>query len=268
MSNTRFGKTNRIDATACTLKNGTGGGAPALDEVAGYPMTNLEVTDRYTLWKQSSGASMQLDYDLTGAASNIAITTAALLGHRPTTASGAGITSVAVHGVPNASGYPPGAGWGAALGTISMAGPARDGGIVFGSTSIRYLRFDITCADAFTLGRAWAGVIDYDLGTMFGPGAEHALQLPVRENRALGDVPVTNWIGDKYDIITYPLPFLSDAVRAYLRTLRASKQTLLLVDYQDVFREVWMRDYRDRVRFIGPSAGLYECPELDLVQLG
>ena len=80
MASLRFSFTNKVQTA--TLKNGTGGGAPALDQVSPWLMTNSQNRDRELVWQQSSGASGFVDFDLTGAASDTSVGLLAVLGHR------------------------------------------------------------------------------------------------------------------------------------------------------------------------------------------
>lgn len=229
--NSRFSFTNHIETA--TLKNGTGGGAPALDEVAGFPMTNSQTRWRGKLWKQSSGASGQIDFDL---GSNKSFACAALLGHRPVT--GNGMTSCVVYGATAATGYPPtsGGSW-TAIDTISMASSARDGGIVFNSASYRYVRFDYTCFTAFTLGRCFVGALT-DLGLVYAPGSEEYLIQPRADHTSPFGQLFSQWGGDDYERFALRFDPTDATLRSTLRTLAKKKQTLVYVDYDDVFREV------------------------------
>src|SRR4051812_43769928 len=65
MGNIKFGTLNLLTQAATLLKNGTGGGAPALIETAPYTMAQLLNGDRYSFWKSSilTGPSTEYDVD-------------------------------------------------------------------------------------------------------------------------------------------------------------------------------------------------------------
>ena len=72
----RFGTDNLASlADAAVLKNGTGGGAPALVQDAAFPMSNLLLNDRKVLWSSGvlAGSSVTVDIVLGGASTVSAI---------------------------------------------------------------------------------------------------------------------------------------------------------------------------------------------------
>lgn len=263
MSTTRFTFLNRIEASTCTLLNGTGGGAPALDEVSGYPTSNTKTSDRYTLWKQSSGAgTINVDFDLLGSAANVGINVAALLGHRPTTAAGSGIASVTVQTQTNAVGYAPAGVW-TTQGTITMGATARDGGVGFADASIRYVRFALSVTDAFTLGRFFIGAVETDFLCRYLPGMSRGVLNPRRENIAIGEAPVLNWLGDAYE--SFGMAFMADTtLRNKLDALAKKRQTAVYIDHNSVFREVLVQRYSDAERWAADD--LFDA-QLDMMRM-
>lgn len=258
--NSRFSFTNHIETA--TLKNGTGAPAPALDEDADYPMTNSQTRWRGKLWKQDSGASMTIEFDL---GSNKSFACAALLGHRPTSGSGNGITSAIVNVSTSANGYPPSSGnpW-TALGVISMASAARDGGIVFPSGSYRYIQFDITCFDAFTLGRCYCGALT-DLGVVYAPDSEEFRIQPRQELVTPAGQVFAQWAGDAYERWELGFDPTDASLRSSLRTLHSKKQSLVYVDYNDSFREVILgQEIGGPHRFNNPQRWEYRVPMVSL----
>jgi len=264
MANTRFSRTNYLEAAVAVLKNGTGGGAPARDEITPYVMENAMNLDRFTVWKQASGAALNVDFDITGAASNKDVTFAAALGHRPTTSTGSGITSIAVQWANNAAGYPPGA-WNA-FDSFSMSGAARNGGIVAALVAARYVRFVLTVSDAFTLGRFYVGQVDDDLSTIFGPGSSRSVVNPRSESVSVGGIPINNWFGDPVYEFNYNFPIMLAAQAAKLETLARARQTVVYIDNFSVVREVLVRRVAKATRFIGPSTEVYDVTA-DLIEL-
>lgn len=267
MSNTRFAFTNLIEASGVVLKNGTGGGAPARDEVTGYEMENAMRPDRWSLWKLSGGASLAVDFDLTGGASNKSIGMAGLLGHRPTTSAGLGITSCDVYGATNAAGYAPGP-W-TPLGTINMAGAPRDGWISWVAASYRYVRFDITCFDNFTLGRFWIGVVDSDLGAIYAPGSTRETDLPKVVNYGAGGAPFVSYLGDQRYLWSLQWQKADATLRNKIVALAQKKQSLLYLDHNDAVAEVFagLRSNQSDSH-VWNNPALYDNLTLDLFQLG
>lgn len=235
MSTTRFLATNLFENA--TLKNGTGGGAPALDEVSGYPMSNALTRGRYTVWQEAAGSSLDFDIDL---GANRSFSVFGFQNHRPTTSAGLGMTTIDLSYVPAASGYPPGA-W-TTIGTLSGLGGARDYLTSFGAVSGRYVRISITCFDAFTLGRFWLGVTDYDLGVIYMPGRQRTRQQAVVDQRAPGGILYRSWTGDDYEALTLPFDEATSAILADVRELAALRQSLIYWDHLDGVQEVLVRD--------------------------
>lgn len=266
MSNgTRFVLINRIEQSIASLKNGTGG-APARDEVTGFLMERMMNSDRHTLWKQNSGANMNVDIDL---GADVGINIGALLGHRPTVAGAAGITSADVFGVPAAAGYPP-AGWGVSFGTIALAS-GRDAGVGMADHTVRYVRFALTVGSPFTLGRMVIGAIEVDFLQRYaqppsGSPTRDYVQ-PRRETGLIGDARAYNWIGDGYMRVTFP--YLADVtLRNKLIALVAKKQTVVYMDHDGVFREMLVIGVSEATVFEGSAANARYQMQLDMVQLG
>lgn len=269
MSTTRFAFLNRIETAL--LLNGTGGGAPARDEVAGFLMENVKNSDRHQLWKQSTGAgTLLVDFDLmNGVAGDVGINIGALLGHRPTTKAGSGVTSCIIKSQTHAVGYAPAGAW-TTLDTVSMANRARDGGQGFADATIRYIRFEMTVADAFTLGRLFIGAVEMDLLTRGSQPPDGAptrdYVRPVRENGVVGDARVRTFGGDRYERLS--VPFSADTtLRNKLIALLDKQQTVVYLDHADTFKEMFVQRLSEVTVFEGASASRYQM-QLDMVQLG
>lgn len=54
MANALIYTRNAIANAGVSLKNGTGGGAPALEQNADWPMSHLLIADRETYWRTSA----------------------------------------------------------------------------------------------------------------------------------------------------------------------------------------------------------------------
>lgn len=242
------------------LKNGTGGGAPARDEVAPYVMENALQHDRRVLWQQLSGGAMQYDIDL-GAARQVRAL--GLHGHRPLDAGGGVLSATGQY----ASSYPPGGGWTNA-GVISLVG-ARDAVTVLAATqTFRYWRlaFD-TVGGPFTLGKIMLGQI-VDLGQNPSTQVER-LRLPNVLDRTAGEDPIVTIVGDIRTRFTLRFRSIIGGVLGTLRALAAVGQSFILIDRDDVGWEVIVVDneIEYELTFISGTTPLYDC-ELHLEQLG
>jgi hypothetical protein len=229
--------TNWVEGTATVLKNGTGGGAPARDEVSPYVMENAMKLDRLILWRQSSGDVLAVDFDL---GANRTIGVAALLGHRPVGSTGLGISSCVVMYATAATGYPPGGGgsW-TNVATLTPFSD-RDSGVIFagGNVSARYWRFDLDGVfDAFTLSRFLLGAVDFDLGSLGSPGVTELPHSPVIESRTGGRNPVLSYPGDDRTLTTLRFRGARSAVLAKLEQLRSRKKAFAWIDKNDAFSE-------------------------------
>ncbi|HXJ49417.1 MAG TPA: hypothetical protein VNF91_09645, partial [Candidatus Acidoferrum sp.] len=169
MSNLKFGLTNWLMAGA-VLKNGTGGGAPALIETAPYVMANLLYSDRYTLWKTSvltTPTQYLVDFDL---GATRAINCAAAMGFRPQSGGGLFVDVSYQTGA-----YNPAGSW-TFLGSLTgLVVNLRDDAVEFGSVNARSVRFTISPGFAntvFTLGKFFVGTLT-DLGAQHSPGAQY-----------------------------------------------------------------------------------------------
>jgi len=261
VGNVRFITTNLVE-TVGVLKNGTGGGAPARDEVSPYLMENALQHDRRVLWQQSSGNAMQVDLDLL-ANRNVAL--AGIHGHRPLGPNGIGISSCVVQYATAASGYPPGA-W-TNVGTMSFV--VRDALALFTQVSGRYWRFDLDGVfDAFTLGKLLLAVVDHDLG--LNPSTQLELRrLPNIVDRTAGEDPIVTVVGDIRSRFTLRFRNITGTVLTKLRLIAALGQSFILIDRDDVPWEVIVADgeLEYDLKWISGTTPLYDC-ELQVEQLG
>lgn len=258
MANTRFLTTNV--ATSATLKNGTGGGAPALDEVSGYPMTNALQWDRYTLWKQSSGADMNFDIDLGG---SYTVQAFAVLGQRSVPASST-VTGVEVF--TQTGTYTPGGTW-TSRGTITV-GALRDAGLILANSvaSVRSVRFAFDVTGTFTLGRLWVGELDHDLGGIYSPGSRRTLIKPRVRNVALGQVPVVTGIGDDRYLFEMSFEAADSTLRNKLLLTARANRSVVYVDHDSTFYECLLAGDQYSEEHIWNSSAVYNAV-LSLEQL-
>ena len=231
MSNTRFVLNNFVDAG--TIKNGSGGGAPALDETSPFLMTRTQNGDRYSLWKTSSaGPSFYYDIDL-GSAKSIDV--AAWLGFSTIPAND--ILTVLVQ---YASSYYPGA-WT----NFATAGPIvgqRDIGLVVASpVSARYWRFKVTVGTAtgITVGRMLLGsTVTYDLGGIHSPGGvENHFQNRLEQVMEDGSMNL-NALGFSGADFAFPFNKVPTATRSKMRTIAAEEGSVVVVNADDEVYEV------------------------------
>jgi hypothetical protein len=241
----RFVVTNLIEASSAVIKNGTGGGAPALDEVSPFVMTNAMKHARNLLWQNSGGVAMQFDVDLTGAASNVTARVAGIHGHSPI-GSGTGITAFTVKSSTNANGYPPTAAsaWTDCPGAVAVAtGSGRDKGVIFSSdVTARWFRFDMTIASTFTLGKFMLGVRDYDLGFIGSPGISRQRIHPRAEDRSIGQDPVLSYVGKSRYLFSIPSNGVLSTHLDKLEALADLTASFYLIDWQDRFYEAIVQE--------------------------
>lgn len=238
MANTKIDTTNHV--AAATLKNGTGGGAPALDETLPYGMANLLTSDRYTIWKTASTPSASpvlLDLDL---GSDKATKAVAVLGYRRVGASA--VTTVTVKSAASASGYVPGA-W-TTQGTFSLSANPRDNGCEFSSVSHRYWRLEFAHGgSAWSAGRIWIGS-PTDLGAIHSPGGLYAPHRNRLETPLPSGATVLQDLGDPGADFTLPWNSIESSLRTTLQALADATGSFLLVDPDGNFFEVFMRNGR------------------------
>jgi hypothetical protein len=258
MANTRFLVTNL--AGSGTLKNGSGGGAPGLDEVTGYPMTNALQWDRYTLWKQSSGADMNLDIDL-GSASTVQAF--GIFGQRGVSSTTA-LTGVEVF--TQTGSYTPGGTW-TSQGTITV-GAKRDAGMILANSvaSVRSVRFAFDVASAFTLGRVWAGALDYDMGGIYSPGARRTFVKPRIRNVALGMVTVATVVGDDRYLFDLPYESIDSTMQGKLLAVAQAARSIIYVDHDSNFYECLLAGDQFSQEHVWNSSAVYNA-SLGLEQL-
>ena len=248
MANLRFLTLNLVQAFGA-LKNGTGGGAPARDEVAPYVMENAMDRDRRTLWQQSSGAGMTFDIDLLAAKN---VTYCGIHGLR-----GVGGGGVGVCDVQYATSYPPG-GW-TNFGTLTPAG-ARDAYALVGQQNARYWRFDFSIvSSAFSIGKLWLGVVNVDLGFSFTARRERP-RLPTIIERSMAEDPFVTVRGDVRTEFEIDFFNVTATTLSNLRNLVLSGNSFIMLDFNDNVYEVICPDSTLEVstKFAAGATALYD----------
>lgn len=229
MANTKVGRINRLitaQNSSVVLKNGTGGGAPALIESAPYVMSNLLHYDRSTPWKSSTlldGVDYDVDFE-TGV--NPTIDTAGLQGYR--LLSGEGSVTLKIYYQTGA--YTPGGTWTQLGATLGLG--SRDRIAQFADTAVASLRFRLNSSgDDAVLAISKFGAWDVtDMGGIHSPGGtatlfKNRLETPLPS----GAIAVTK-LGDDGATFTFPWRELTTSQRATLRQLQATDYSVLLID--------------------------------------
>ena len=230
MANTRFLITNYLKTAI--LKNGTGG-APARDEVSPYVIEQAVNSDRFSVWRASS-AGCRVDFDLTGAASNVSTQVGAVLGIK------GGLSSVAFSLDPTGS-YPPPY---TVVSTPTVNGARNVISIAGSPINARFASFLFaTSGSAFEVGRLVVGQIDSDIGIISSPGYDKTTQVPAQEYRTFAGVPVTNYGIGPYKTFSIPFGSITATTNAKLDALATLKQSVILIDHNDVAYECRVMQY-------------------------
>lgn len=233
MSNTRFILTNWAEAG--TVKNGSGGGAPARDEDGLFTMERALNSDRRSLWKSSSGgATIYFDIDLGGIHSIDSVSVHGFTSASAATSSGGGGLVVE-----QASSYYPGA-W-ISAGQAFWAQGQRDVGVVFSTVSKRYWRVSFTpdTPNDISVGRIVIGrTTNYNLGGIHSPGGvENHFQNRLEQVMEDGSFNI-NSIGFPGADFTFPFNKSPDATRQLMRDIAAAPGSVILVTADDEYYEV------------------------------
>lgn len=246
MASTRFSTkaANYILSTGVVLKNGTGGGAPALQEDAAYPMSNLLKVDRYSVWATGPTAPnpMLVHIDL---GQDRALTFFAVLGMRQA-ASLAGNTISSIFGTRTAaqgySGVSTDYTDRATVALPTMGVDGVDGGVVAASSTCRYLQIKVSVINTtlgLTLGKFAVGLLDQDLGAnlVYSPGAENHLVTPQVRTETPAGFPVISYVGAPYRRFLLPFRAITTATRDQLNTVAKQTDPFVYFDQFDVAHE-------------------------------
>lgn len=226
MANTRFSLVNLVEFG--TIKNGSGGGAPATNESGVFAMTRAQNADRRSLWKTSAGTSPILfDVDL-GAISTVEV--GAVLGLTVLPSGDSGALTVQY-----ATSYYPGA-WTDFGTAANWSSGDRDVGVVAAAVAARYWRFSIAPSSALNLkaGRIWLGSLTpYDLGGIHSPGGTSSPRQNRLEQVMQDGSYNLNTLGFPGRDITLPFEMVPSATRDQLHDIAATAGSVLLVDAED-----------------------------------
>lgn len=181
MASSRWVISNQLETA--TLKNGTGGGAPARDEVAPYVMEHVQNTERLVKWQATGAGDIDVDFDL-GSAKQVIY--AGILGH--VGVGGLGSLSCTVsYGAAYLT-------WDGNATVLSLIG-GQDVGAIFAAINKRYWRFSFTfVGSSFTVGRIVIATAITDLGLLFS-SARETLRIPSVVERTIGDQPRITRLG-------------------------------------------------------------------------
>jgi len=239
MANTRFVASIGNYALYSSILNGTGGGAPALSEATGYPMSNALQHDRYTQWQVAGGAGTPVNYDF-DLGLNRDLYAIGLHGFRLLSGTMGDLTIQYAAAV---AGYVPGA-W-STFGTIAAASLNASGvrDVVSVDTtppSGRYIRLSFVHTTAvWSVGKVFAtgtptinaGVV-YDIG-----GVETELRYQLVTTGPTGH-PLLEDIGDQGRAWTVGFSAVSTATKNLLIGLGQQSRPFSLVDENDALYEV------------------------------
>jgi hypothetical protein len=243
MPNTRFLLTNHAVVNA-TLLNGTGGGAPALEQSTGFPMTNALTNDRYTLWKTSTAPASPTVFDL-DLGQNRSIASASIHGLRVSSLT---ILSVNIYRSTEANGYPPVdlSSW-TSTGSFSTISAPRDIGTSFTAVSARYWRFEFSVSYAgsafFTLGKLGLGPLS-DLGFVYSPGSQETIVRYRTEASTPAGQTVINDFGDTGRLWSLQFDSITGATLTTLQSLAAQSGSFIYVDDAGVYYDVILQGGR------------------------
>jgi len=234
VANSRFLLTNLVETA--TLKNGTGGGAPARDETTPYIMENAKDSDRYHVWTSATtpASPLNVEFDMGSA---VSIEAGALLGARSQDA-----TQTLQLAVYSATAYPGGP-W--TLRGITSASTKRDMATTFNAVSARYWRMQITPSvpSKFSIGRLWLGAI-MDLALKHSPGAKSSpFRNRIEQAQATGPL-VLNDLGDPGRDISLPFGQVGSATDTLLLTLHDQVGSFVFIDPDSNVFEVILRGGR------------------------
>lgn len=176
---TRFVVQNYLDFFSnVTIKNGTGGGAPARIEDPSYVMENVLNPDRYSQWRVPAGAhnDVFLDLDL---GTNRSI---GYMGVHGYSGDGSGLsfpTQCRILYKTAAQGYDGSFSTAVGPGAVSLGAQPRDSGTPVAPVVLaRYIRFwfESTLGRPFGVGRPWLAPSPIDLGVAQAAGTGDARQ--------------------------------------------------------------------------------------------
>lgn len=257
MSNVRFYHSNRLAVSSVVLKNGTGGGAPALNEDTDFPMSNLKLADRNSYWRTSAipGDPLQVDFQLAaGFQSVVAL----------------GITNLDLFDVYSqlqvltASVYPAGP-W-TARGTIPMA--TVDNVTEIASVSAPYWRFEFSNGGVQFRCKLWLAATKIDMGKQSAPPEEEEMEQARSDLETPRGLIISTWHGTPRLRYRLPWPVASATLKNQIKTIAQRQSSLLYGSFENVWSEVIVDGARARwARTFDPGGAPRYETGLELVQL-
>jgi hypothetical protein len=238
MGTTRFVTNANNLGLGATLKNGSGGGAPALASATGYPMANTLTKARYVPFVSASGAAspINLDFDQGG---DTAVKAIGL--HALSVLSGT-LGTITISYATAAEGYVPGA-WPHTYGTIASSAFSghRDACVVANAT-MRYWRISIAHTSAqISLGKVLLAATLTDLGYIYWPGSTETI---VRYDTAmvgpagLPNIQTRPYLGKLWQMT---MDTVTGTQLATLQGLAASGDPFSLIDEGSLLEEVMIQ---------------------------
>lgn len=232
MGSLRFGFTNHVQGA--TLKNGSGGGAPALDEVSPWVMTMAQNRDRGMPWQASAAGFIDVDFDL---GSNKSVGLLAVLGHRSAPSGAIGATACDV--LTQTGAYTPGGVW-TSRGVITLGSGVRDGGYEIAPVTARSVRFSFTAAQAFTIGRLFAGTVEQDFDCVSSPGYARKPITQRIENRMADGSPFFTIFGEERWEYSLPYEDIDETLFDKVLAVARQSRTFVMLDRDDTAFEAFV----------------------------
>lgn len=242
--NTRFalGSANRTAASTTTLINGASTGTypsrPALSEDAQYPMSNLRLLDRYSIWRSANAltGTYDVEWDL---GSDLSLDVFAVHNFRRA-AGQSSPSTVDISFRTSVSGYSQAGTWIAILTGLSLAN--RDAGAQLAAPIRgRYIRFRFGVGGTgggFSIGNLYVGNLSYDLGMIYSPGASDTYVRPERRYPLMGGALVNVAVGDGRKSLSLPFGRVSPDTRTILRTIAKETSPITYISYEDEIMQV------------------------------
>lgn len=249
MSDIKFFYSNKL--TTGTLRNGTGGGAPATEEDPSFPMANLLDDDTLSPWKSSATPADPLQVD-------ISITSSTLRAIGITGFSGGSGISFGVY-YSTSSTYPPGS-WLSLVGATSLNKATTL--VEVNQSGVRQLRFEFnSLPGAIRIGKLFAGASTVNLGHEGGPGTSELVDKwrSVIETEA-GGLLVSSLASDSARF-RLELPFMNSTDRSNIKTVAALSGPVMMLWSDGVAWEVFIED--DQIVL----ERIFSPPTLDRTQL-
>lgn len=246
MSNIALYYDNALEQANWVLKNPQTGNV-LLDQDAAFPMSNLKIPDRYTLWKASSAPPVTLDIDFSSTLS--ASIKAVGYCNLDQSLAPADITLFYSTG----STYPPTwTSFGSILGGLDNVIPTT-------LNLVRQLRFEISGPQVgMRLGKFFAMRQAADLGMEGAPGTVERVIYPEARQVIPSGIPIITRLGSPYRQFDIANPVTTPAVRALVEAATGWATTVVMLNSDGNAYEVVRAE--DRQEWARVFAGSYEVP--------